>query len=101
MGYVGGEWWWARTWDLLEERRGELAHEEGEYQGGREEAAIGEASGAAGDGGQRRRAQVAGAARAGGRQARGAPHVLLISGAPAALPLLMVVTASDLFVQSS
>lgn len=62
------------TWDMLEERRGELAEQEGEDKGGGEEAAVGEARGAAGHGRCRRRAEVAGAARAGGRQARRAPH---------------------------
>lgn len=59
---------------MLEERRGELAEEEGEDEGSREKAAVGEAGRAAGDGRRRRRAEVAGAARAGGRQARRAPH---------------------------
>jgi hypothetical protein len=64
----------ARTRDVLEERRGELAEQEGEDEGGGEEAAVGDARGAAGHGRRRRRAEVAGAARAGGRQARRAPH---------------------------
>jgi len=59
---------------MLEERRGELAEQEGEDKGGGEEAAVSEARGAAGHGRCRRRAEVAGAARAGGRQARCAPH---------------------------
>lgn len=62
------------TWDMLEERSGKLAEQEGEDKGGGEEAAVGEARGAAGHGRCRRRAEVAGAARAGGRQARRAPH---------------------------
>lgn len=67
---------------MLEERRGELAEQEGEDKGGGEEAAVSEARGAAGHGRCRRRAEVAGAARAGGRQARCAPH-----SAPAILSL--------------
>jgi hypothetical protein len=66
--------WGTHTWDMLEERRGELAEQEGEDKGGGEEAAVGEARGAAGHGRCRRRAEVAGAARADGRQARCAPH---------------------------
>jgi len=59
---------------VLQKRHGELAEQEGEDEGGGEEAAVGDARGAAGHGRRRRRAEVAGAARAGGRQARRAPH---------------------------
>lgn len=73
---------------MLEKRRGELAEQEGEDKGGGEEAAVGETRGAAGHGRRRRRAEVAGAARAGGRQARCAPH-------PAPAPAILSLSRAD------
>jgi hypothetical protein len=59
---------------VLQERCGELAEQEGENEGGGEQAAVGEARGAAGHGRRRRRAEIAGTAGARRRQARRAPH---------------------------
>jgi hypothetical protein len=62
------------TWDGLEEGRGDLAERPGGEEGEREEAAVGDARGAAADAADRRPAGLARARRAARRQARRRPH---------------------------